>query len=248
MRPKREPRFQSSIELSTRRSQRRLGGLLAVPLCFALWLLAGSAGLCASAAPDRTGYVGSDTCKTCHPNVWLNFPRNPHFKSIAAGNLPPEKVGCEGCHGPGQAHVAAHGGKATIKAFSTMTPRQVIDRANNVKLLRELAAVTDSRRTARFVCHLAMADQQQTLIEATDSIEGVIGHQARGDGGFGYDPLFYLPDRGLSTAELPADEKNLISHRGKALRKFAPLLNDYLTKAAPGAEAEKKERTSNSEH
>jgi DmsE family decaheme c-type cytochrome len=81
----------------------------------------------ASAAPESKGFVGSDTCKTCHPSVWLNFPRNPHFKSIAAGNLAPEKVGCEGCHGPGQAHVAARGGKATIKAFSTMTPRQVID-------------------------------------------------------------------------------------------------------------------------
>lgn len=109
-----------------------------------------------------------------------------------------------------------------------LSPRQVIDRANNARLLRELAAVPDDRRTARFVCHLAMADERRVLIEATDSVEGVIGRQERGGGGFGYDPLFFLPDKGRTTAELPADEKNLISHRGKALRKFAEMLRDYL--------------------
>jgi DmsE family decaheme c-type cytochrome len=128
MRPKRAPRFQSRSELLTSRSHRLRDGLRAVPIFLLLWLLATAPARCASGAPDSAGFVGSDTCKTCHPNVWLNFPRNPHFKSIAAGNVAPEKVGCEGCHGPGQAHVTAHGGKATIKAFSTMTPRQVIDR------------------------------------------------------------------------------------------------------------------------
>ena len=48
------------------------------------------------------------------PDVWLNFYKNPHYKSIASGKEPPERTGCEGCHGPGQAHVEARGGKATI--------------------------------------------------------------------------------------------------------------------------------------
>ena len=78
-------------------------------------------------APAANGYVGSNTCRVCHADVWLAFNRNPHYKSIASGSEPPEKTGCEGCHGPGQAHVAAGGGKTTIPhAFSLMQPREVL--------------------------------------------------------------------------------------------------------------------------
>src|SRR5580700_1818459 len=66
-------------------------------------------------------YVGGEVCKTCHPDVWLNFYKNPHYKSVASGREAPAKTGCEGCHGPGGDHVAAHGGKATIRAFSALT-------------------------------------------------------------------------------------------------------------------------------
>lgn len=73
-------------------------------------------------------YIGSDACKTCHADVWFNFYKNPHYKSIASGDLPPERTGCEGCHGPAKAHVAAHGGKTTIpNAFSLMQPKAVLD-------------------------------------------------------------------------------------------------------------------------
>ena len=75
----------------------------------------------------NSGYVGSTVCKTCHPDVWMNFNKNPHFKSLAAGNKPGPDTGCESCHGPGGAHVAAHGGKATIVAFSELKPAQVLD-------------------------------------------------------------------------------------------------------------------------
>jgi DmsE family decaheme c-type cytochrome len=74
------------------------------------------------------GYVGSAVCKTCHADVWFNFYRNPHYKSVASGKEPPEKTGCEGCHGPGQGHVEARGGKTTIpRAFSLMGPKQTLD-------------------------------------------------------------------------------------------------------------------------
>lgn len=85
--------------------------------------------LCAAGqtAAPANHYVGNAVCKTCHPDVWQNFFRNPHYKSIAAGNEDPSKTGCEGCHGPGGNHVAARGGKATIRAFSQFGPEQVLN-------------------------------------------------------------------------------------------------------------------------
>lgn len=69
----------------------------------------------------NAGYVGSNVCKTCHADVWLNFFKNPHYKSIASGTEAPERTGCESCHGPAKAHVEARGGKTTIpRAFSLM--------------------------------------------------------------------------------------------------------------------------------
>jgi len=73
-------------------------------------------------------YVGSAVCKTCHPDVWLNFYKNPHYKSIASGRERSERTGCEGCHGAGGEHVASRGGKTTIpEAFSLMSPMQILD-------------------------------------------------------------------------------------------------------------------------
>ena len=79
-------------------------------------------------APSSGGYVGSSVCRTCHADIWLNFYKNPHYKSVASGKEPPERTGCEGCHGPGGAHVAAGGGRDTIpRAFSLLTPTQTLD-------------------------------------------------------------------------------------------------------------------------
>lgn len=64
--------------------------------------------------PAAPGYVGSQACRTCHADLWTFFYRNPHFKSLASGTEPPERTGCEGCHGPGKAHIEAKGGKTTI--------------------------------------------------------------------------------------------------------------------------------------
>ena len=75
-----------------------------------------------------SGFAGSNACKTCHADVWLNFYKNPHYKSIASGKEPEEKTGCEGCHGPAQQHVAARGGKTTIpRAFSLMQAKQALE-------------------------------------------------------------------------------------------------------------------------
>jgi len=91
--------------------------------------------------------------------------------------------------------------------------------ANIDKLLRELDGVADDERTARFVCVLALvrhADDPMPLI-AEGTWEGRILRERRGGNGFGYDPVFFSPRHGCSAAELPADVKNLDSHRGRAL-------------------------------
>src|SRR6266699_6841538 len=82
----------------------------------------------AAEAQSPPGYAGSAVCKTCHADIWFNFYKNAHFKSIASGKETPGHTGCEGCHGPGKGHVGAGGGKATIpRAFSMMKPQEVID-------------------------------------------------------------------------------------------------------------------------
>ncbi|MCP4568856.1 MAG: XTP/dITP diphosphatase [FCB group bacterium] len=108
--------------------------------------------------------------------------------------------------------------------------RETIDQANNDKLLEELADIPGQDRTARFVCHLALADSdgQAVLLESCGSIEGQIATSPAGSNGFGYDPLFFLPQRGCTTAELSAEQKNHISHRGQAVRQFAEKLKSLL--------------------
>lgn len=101
------------------------------------------------------------------------------------------------------------------------------DAANNAKLLRELADVPAERRGARFVCAMCLAKPSgEVLAETRGTFEGVIGHEARGSNGFGYDPLLILPDEGRTSAELSSAEKNARSHRGHASRQMAALLTD----------------------
>ncbi len=96
------------------------------------------------------------------------------------------------------------------------------DAANNRKLVAALAGVPQERRTARFRCALAMARADEVLLEADGAVEGRIIDQPRGDNGFGYDPHFLVPHLGRTMAELPADQKNALSHRGQALRSLLP--------------------------
>ncbi|MEC0245023.1 non-canonical purine NTP pyrophosphatase, partial [Paenibacillus chitinolyticus] len=84
--------------------------------------------------------------------------------------------------------------------------------------------------TARFVCALALVDPLRgDTLEAEGTCEGVIIAEPRGTDGFGYDPLFYLPERGVTMAELPLEEKNAISHRAAALEQFFELHSGRLT-------------------
>ena len=90
------------------------------------------------------------------------------------------------------------------------------DRANNMHLLRQLRGVPPEKRTAHFHCSVALIVDNETKLFG-GRVDGVILEEPRGEGGFGYDPLFLLPDRGITTAELTLEQKNEISHRGKAI-------------------------------
>lgn len=88
----------------------------------------------------------------------------------------------------------------------------------NANLVERLAGVPDEQRTARFVCAIAavLPDGKELTTRAT--IEGRIGYEEKGGNGFGYDPIFFVPEFGKTTAELTEEEKNQVSHRGKALQ------------------------------
>lgn len=107
--------------------------------------------------------------------------------------------------------------------------RSAIDRANNARVLAELQGVPETQRTARFVCHLVLADAERVLIETFDMLEGQIARSPAGENGFGYDPIFYVPALRCTTAQLSTEQKNQISHRGKAVRHFASLLGSFLS-------------------
>jgi XTP/dITP diphosphohydrolase len=94
------------------------------------------------------------------------------------------------------------------------------DAANNARLLRELDAVPEAQRTASFVCVLAAARDCRAILTTRGEVRGIILRQPQGAMGFGYDPLFYLPELGKTAAELTPEEKAKVSHRGLAFRRF----------------------------
>mgnify|MGYP002622262381 CR=1 FL=1 len=96
-------------------------------------------------------------------------------------------------------------------------PRAERDAANNAKLVAALRDVPEPHRTARYRCLMVLAEADQVLATADGVFEGRIVLEPRGEGGFGYDPYFLVPELGMTVAELSAEHKNRISHRGKAL-------------------------------
>ncbi|MBA2132639.1 XTP/dITP diphosphatase [Capillibacterium thermochitinicola] len=104
------------------------------------------------------------------------------------------------------------------------------DAKNNEKLLALLAGVPWAQRTARFRCALAFVSPEGVAWTTEGTCEGFIALAPKGEGGFGYDPLFYLPEYDRTMAELPEEEKNRISHRAVAMRQF----RDYLLREFPG--------------
>lgn len=100
-------------------------------------------------------------------------------------------------------------------------------RIKNANLIQRLEGVPDEQRTARFVCAIAAVLSDGTELTTRATIEGRIGYEEKGQNGFGFDPIFYVPEFGKTTAELSEEEKNQVSHRGKALELMKKELKKY---------------------
>lgn len=98
----------------------------------------------------------------------------------------------------------------------------------NANLIQRLEGVPDGQRTARFVCAIAAALPDGRVFVTEAAVEGIIGYEEKGENGFGYDPIFYLPEYHKYSAELSPEEKNRISHRGKALERMKEILKREL--------------------
>lgn len=98
----------------------------------------------------------------------------------------------------------------------------------NANLIQRLEGVPEEKRTARFVCAIAAVLPDGRTLSVKAAMEGRIGYEERGENGFGYDPIFMLPEYGKTTAELSPEEKNKLSHRGKALRLMKEMLKEVL--------------------
>ena len=94
----------------------------------------------------------------------------------------------------------------------------------NNHIISLLKDVPEEKRSARFVCVIACAFPDGRVITSRATVEGQIGYEEKGKNGFGYDPIFYVPEFGCTTAELSPEDKNKISHRGKALRHMHEML------------------------
>lgn len=101
------------------------------------------------------------------------------------------------------------------------------DRKNRA-ILEKLRDVPEEKRTARFVCSVACAFPDGRILTSSGAMEGIIGWEQKGANGFGYDPIFYLPACGCTSAEISPEQKNELSHRGKALREMKEKLKENL--------------------
>jgi XTP/dITP diphosphohydrolase len=106
------------------------------------------------------------------------------------------------------------------------------DAANNAKLLAELAALPDDRRAAYYVCTIALADPKGDIhVVVEGRCHGMITKELRGQGGFGYDPLFLIPEYHRTFGELSSRVKHVLSHRARALAKLRPFFRNLMSQA-----------------
>ena len=156
----------------------------------------------------------------------VTFEENAIIKAKHAADVLKEKDAIYMADDSGL-EVDALGGEPGVSSARYMgedTPYTV----KNKNIIDRLDGVENDKRTARFVCAIAAVLPDGEVVTTRGTIEGKIGYEERGTNGFGYDPIFYLPDMSVSTAELSPDEKNRISHRGRALEAMKIRLKEIL--------------------
>ena len=158
------------------------------------------------------------------PETGTTFAENAELKAKAAA----QATGLIALADDSGLEVDALGGQPGILSNRFAGP-EATDQDKCMRILELLDGVPDEERTARFKAAVAIATPQGETVLVEGACEGRIAHEPRGDQGFGYDPIFYLPDLGLTMAELPASEKNRISHRAKALQKAKKVLSELAT-------------------
>ena len=123
--------------------------------------------------------------------------------------------------------IDALGGEPGVYSARYLGEDTPYDKKNSI-ILERLSDVPFEKRTARFVCAVAVCLPGGESFTVEGTIEGHIHDRIEGEGGFGYDPIFYVQDAHMTTAQMTPDEKNAISHRGKAMRAMAERLEKYL--------------------
>ena len=150
------------------------------------------------------------------------FEENASIKATAISKLP-EAYGCVVLADDSGLEVDYMNGEPGIYSArweGVDTPYSV----KNQKIIDHLAGVPDEQRTARFVCAIAAAFPDGSVVTRRGTIEGRIAYEPAGENGFGYDPIFYVPELGKTTAEIAPEDKNKISHRGRALEMIREIL------------------------
>ena len=157
------------------------------------------------------------------PETGATFAENAELKAKAAARA----TGRIALADDSGLEVDALGGRPGVYSNRFAGP-EASDRDKYTRVLELLKGVPDKDRTARFHAAVAVATPEGKAVVVEGTCEGRIAHEPKGEGGFGYDPIFYLPELGRTMAELSPDEKNRISHRGKALRAAKQLLAEIL--------------------
>lgn len=170
------------------------------------------------------------------------FAENAEKKAVFVA----ERTGMPALADDSGLEVDALGGRPGVHSarYAGDPNRKTRDGANNRKLLEELDGVPEEKRTARFRCCIAFAVPGEfgagVAARSDGKVEGVILESARGEEGFGYDPLFFHPSSGCTFAELAAGKKNELSHRARALRKIRPFLKVWFSE--PGEDVDGKDQ------
>ena len=144
------------------------------------------------------------------------FRENAMIKARAVAALLPDAIVLADDSGLVIDALNGEPGVYSARYLGTDTPYSV----KNAELIHRMEGVPEEKRSARFVCAIAAVLPDGRELETEGRIEGRIGYEPRGTFGFGYDPIFYVPEIGCTTGEIPETEKNKISHRGRALERM----------------------------